>query len=215
MALTFRLPPPGSLVTANQDDPLEHYYRPFVGKIYRDRIQIGFDLLPERKFSKILDFGYGSGLLFPSLQEMGEELHGVDLLSDPAAVQSSLKKLHLNVQLSNKNILSKEYPDEFFDLVTSFSVFEHISDPTTILTELKRIVKKNGYLLVGMPRVDAWMELLFHGIGFHSIKSRHVQSFRQFQAKVEPIFHLVAQKHLCYGLPKTLSLYYTALYQKI
>ena len=38
-----------------------------------------------------------------------------------------------------------------FDLVYSFHVLEHISNPVKAISEMNRVLKDNGYLLMGTP----------------------------------------------------------------
>ncbi|ETP71073.1 methylase involved in ubiquinone/menaquinone biosynthesis [Lachnospiraceae bacterium JC7] len=48
------------------------------------------------------------------------------------------------------------FEDEYFDNVFSSEVFEHIARPEDILSEIRRVLKKGGYLLVTVPFV--WNE---------------------------------------------------------
>jgi ubiquinone/menaquinone biosynthesis C-methylase UbiE len=43
------------------------------------------------------------------------------------------------------------FPDQAFDGVVLDNVLEHIIDPTDILSELRRVLKPGGTLIVGVP----------------------------------------------------------------
>ncbi len=49
-----------------------------------------------------------------------------------------------NYELIRMNSLDLQFPDNHFDGVFSFSVFEHISDPDKALQEVKRVLKPGG-----------------------------------------------------------------------
>ena len=70
----FELPPRGTLTPNSGVDPLRYYYTPLVGKIFTSRLQIGLDLLQGR-FARLLEIGYGSGLLMPTLAAIADELY--------------------------------------------------------------------------------------------------------------------------------------------
>ena len=54
---------------------------------------------------------------------------------------------HINFVLNTPD--SIPLADDYADLVVSFDVFEHISDPKTIVNELYRIIKPGGQVLIG------------------------------------------------------------------
>ena len=78
--LRLRLPPRGTLRPNNEVDPLRFYYRPLVGRVFRARIDAGLALLDGLRFERLLEIGYGSGLLMPTLATIARELHGADRL---------------------------------------------------------------------------------------------------------------------------------------
>lgn len=40
------------------------------------------------------------------------------------------------------------------DIATSFAVIEHLDDPLTFLLDIKKLIKKGGYILISTPNVD-------------------------------------------------------------
>src|SRR5256885_8500952 len=90
--MRFELPPRGTLNPNSDVDPLRYYYTPVVGKIFTSRLQIGLDLI-DRRFRRLLEIGYGSGLLMPSLARMTEEIYGADLLPEPSGLRETLAGL--------------------------------------------------------------------------------------------------------------------------
>lgn len=206
----FILPPKGFLCPNNEEDPLPFYYKPIVGYLYKKRIQNGLDLLTP-PFGSVLDFGYGSGVLLPTLNSVCRELHAIDLNSDVDLVNDRLKKLNINAGLVKGDITRRFYKEKSFDLIVAFSVFEQISDPVPILKEMNKILKDNGHLLVGMPRVDSFMEKLFKLIGISEINKHHIMDFDSFLKIAGNFFEIEKISGMPSFLPSFLRLYFNVL----
>lgn len=210
----FRLPPKGSLEPNGPDDSLPYYYRPLIGIPFRSRFKQALSLLTP-PYESILEVGYGSGILLPTLVSIGKNVSGIELESDPARVESNLKKLGVNASLSKGDISHTNYPDDSFDLVVVLSVFEHIRDFEPGVREVFRILKPNGELLVGMPRVDILMEKLFPLIGWHNAKSQHVTTYRQFLKIAYNHFELVKFAKMPSFLPSFAAYFFNMLLRKL
>ncbi len=210
MEIKFTVPPVGIFHPNNENDPLPFYYKPVTGYLYKKRIQNGLDLLTP-PFGSILEFGYGSGVLLPTLSSICRELHAIDLNSDVDSVNNGLKKLNIKANLIKGDITGRFYKEKSFDLIVAFSVFEHISDPVPALKEMSRILKDGGHLLVGMPRVDSFMEKLFQLIGFSGINKHHIMNFAGFLKIAGNFFEIEKISGIPSFLPK---LYFNVLLKK-
>ena len=104
------------------------------------------------KDGRILDFGCGTGELTIRMRCLGYEAYGLDIHD---------KHLELAIILAEENGLSKEifildnsnklpFMDASFDIITMFSVLEHLDDFTLgwLLPELKRVCRGIIYVLV-------------------------------------------------------------------
>lgn len=195
------------------DDPLRFYYKPLVGWLYRKRISDGLSLLTP-PYRRILDFGYGSGLLMPSLDKIGSELYGIDILSDDVQLKEILSALSIEADLRKEDILLGNYPAEHFDLIVAFSVFEHIEKYDEILSEMHRILRPGGSLLIGMPKVSKNMKYLFNTIGFKNIDDYHITNHRLVRTAAQKYFKLKSCKKMPSFLPEFCSLYFNMLFVK-
>jgi SAM-dependent methyltransferase len=155
-------------------DPIEYYRRPIVGHLFRERINIGLRLLPQRTFGSALEIGYGAGALLMVMAPSVRELHGIDLDADPVAVGSLLSARGQRAMLERGSVYELPYGDGTFDLVYSFSVFEHLHDYRQALAEVCRVLRPGGLFLIGMPSVNKTMDLGFSLIGFKGIEDHHV-----------------------------------------
>ena len=55
------------------------------------------------------------------------------------------------VELRVADVLALPFPDETFDLVFSFHMLEHVSDPLLALEELRRVLRPQGGFWIGTP----------------------------------------------------------------
>jgi len=58
------------------------------------------------------------------------------------------------------------FPDEFFDVVYSGDVIEHLLDPDFMISEVNRILKEEGFLVLTTPNLASWCNriLLLFGV---------------------------------------------------
>lgn len=94
--------------------------------------------------AKILDIGVYPPHLFKALENLGYAIFGIS-------------SQHEKVKLKNVSILNIEqeklpYKSAEFDLVLMTEVIEHLTvDPNIYLSEIKRVLKPKGYLLITTP----------------------------------------------------------------
>jgi len=204
-----------ALTPTGPSDPIVYYNRPLVGRLYRSRIDKGLRLLSDQGFDLALEIGFGAGATQLALRERVRHLHGIDVAKESGSAAKALRAAGVRSSLVVADVASLPYPDEIFDLVVSFSVFEHIVDFRRALSEVKRVLLPEGLFLLGMPAVNLTMATLFHLIGFHEIALHHVtKPASVIRAAGEAGLEVVASGHL--GLPflDRANLYYNWLLRK-
>ena len=100
-----------------------------------------FNKLFTDKNIEILDIGCGSGEIMEELNNYGSKTYGIDFSKE--AIQICEKKLNAKQGDLDTGI---EFDDNKFDLVWAGDVLEHVFDPMYLLREIRRVLKKNGYL---------------------------------------------------------------------
>lgn len=167
---------------------------------------------------RILEVGYGAGLVLYNLAALKPELYGLDLDADPVQVSERLRELGVAAKLTQGSILDmrRAYEDGFFDVAVCFSVFEHLADPSRALDELDRVVKPGGRIVIGMPAVNRFMEHAFQAIGFKGIEDHHITPPVQLMGIVQeqPRRWSMTRRSLPQGLPPSVALYNTFLLRK-
>jgi SAM-dependent methyltransferase len=106
--------------------------------------------LPAPAMAQVLDAGCGSGRTLQELERYGI-VHGIELNEHAAAV--ARKRGHGEVVIGRLEELP--YGDGTFDLITCLDVIEHTPDDRATLTELRRVCKPGGWLLVTVPAYQA------------------------------------------------------------
>ena len=102
---------------------------------------------------KILEAGCGLGRWVIALSKEGYDVTGIEIYEEAL---NTIKKNYTadNLTLVHGDIFNMNFPDESFDVITSLGVFEHFEDPgiqKEAIMEHKRVLKKNGILLITVP----------------------------------------------------------------
>lgn len=102
---------------------------------------------------KMLEVGVGAGTDHLQWARAGAECHGVDLTE--AAIQTTRKRLELYGLESSLQRIDAEalpFPDNHFDLVYSWGVIHHSSQPAQIIQEIRRVLRPGGTFIGMMYR---------------------------------------------------------------
>jgi ubiquinone/menaquinone biosynthesis C-methylase UbiE len=102
-------------------------------------------------FLSLLDIGCGSGEMLAMLKKQypAVEAYGIDL-SDQMIVQA---KMHLDpsIQLQTGDVENMPWPENKFDLLVCNASFHHYPNPIKSLTEMHRVLKPGGRLVIADP----------------------------------------------------------------
>jgi hypothetical protein len=172
MIVKFELPARGTLKPNDAHDPLPYYYNPWVGWLYRHRLQMGLDLLPPGG-RRVLEIGVGSGVLVPTLTKRYPEYTGNDLTLAPG-LETLVAPGCLATFRSADLLRDGDLPADHFDAIVCFSVLEHIADSDGAARGLARALAPGGTLITGYPMVSPLMTRAFSLIGFKGIDDHHV-----------------------------------------
>ena len=125
-----------------------------IGKVLTElRCEKEYQFLSKYTKNKIiLDFGCGPGYGSAMLAEHAKKVIGIDIDSKPFNYAiKTYKKPNLAFKLVKSDSYPLEFEDEKFDVIISRHVIEHILDVRSYLNELKRILKKDGYVIFITP----------------------------------------------------------------
>jgi 2-polyprenyl-3-methyl-5-hydroxy-6-metoxy-1,4-benzoquinol methylase len=191
---------------SSEDDPLEFYYRPVAGLVYRRRLAMGLSLLGPGPFGRLLEIGYGSGILFPELARRAREVHGLDIHPNTAPVEQMLRKLGIAATLRVGDIYAPPYDEESFDAVVCLSVMEHLTELDKACAEVRRILAPGGVAAIGFPVRNALTTALFRSVGYDA-QEIHPSSHRDIVAALGRAFAVERVLRLPPLVPMDLGLY--------
>jgi SAM-dependent methyltransferase len=187
-------------------------------RLFRERVDIAFALMPSGPCDRALDAGTGAGFLLPGLAARCRKVDGVDLSPVLRYTKGMLDKRGLhNVELVEADLLHLPYDGPTFDLAVCLSVIEHIPEPEAALKELGRVLHDDAVLILGYPlenaflislewmtRIESRLRLRIQGKPLPRGKAfrPHVTDCRGLEKTVEKVFALEARRDIrIVGLP--------------
>lgn len=110
-------------------------------------------IAPYIKKGKFLDVGCGAGYSMQKAKNMGEIIvYGID--PDPKGHGVGREGSGFDIAVDNIIQATAEsipFDDGHFNTVYSSHVLEHVQDEQKSLSEMKRVLKEDGVLIIGMP----------------------------------------------------------------
>jgi len=136
-------------------------------------IRCKFDLLKEnvktkRKFSQGIDLG-SSGNSFLSFLDNVECKFYYDIAKLPLKQYTREKR---GYPLCG-DLIKLPYKDETFDFISALDVLEHIKDDDLAVSEICRILKKNGIVVLTVP----------HRMKFYSYQDKLIGHYRRYEVE--------------------------------
>jgi SAM-dependent methyltransferase len=116
--------------------------------------------------ARLLDAGCGSGRTLDDLARFGR-VTGLDL--SPMAVRAARGRGH---DVRQADILDMPLPDARFDAVTCLDVLEHIRDDRRALSELLRVTRPGGAIVVTVPAYPSLWSA-------HDLANEHFRRYRR------------------------------------
>lgn len=111
-------------------------------------VLFGFSRLPDQKFDKVMGLGASWGYEFLPIIE---KINHLDIFESSEITVSdqlgSLKPCYYKSNISGRI----DKPDNYYDLITCFCVLHHIPNVSFVISELLRVLKPGGYLLIREP----------------------------------------------------------------
>jgi ubiquinone/menaquinone biosynthesis C-methylase UbiE len=145
----------------------------------------------------VLDIGCGTGEFLLATQKKGWESTGVEIST--VAKQLSENKL---IKVYDDSL---HLADNSFDVITMWHVLEHVYDVDAQISELKRLLKQDGTLIIAVPNHKSFDAKHYgrHWAGYDV--PRHLLHFSKNSIKI------LFEKHGC-RLVQTLPMWFDAFY---
>ncbi len=119
--------------------------------------------------SKILDLGCGNGISARLLNEANFDVVGTDI--SPLFLKEARKWVNPKLQYHVCDVVELPFESESFDVICSNELIEHLPDVETALTEMIRVVRKGGRIVLSGPNLCSPLIPLFDWLSLMSGKS--------------------------------------------
>jgi SAM-dependent methyltransferase len=100
---------------------------------------------------KLLEIGFGDASFLKLAHDRGWEVYGTEL--SPILVKHAQEDLGLP-NIGHGTVEGLRYQDDFFDVVAGFNFIEHVPDPRKTLSEILRILRPSGVLVLMCPNIS-------------------------------------------------------------
>jgi len=127
-----------------------------------------------RSPGKLLDFGCGWGFFLDICRDFGWDPHGIE----PLPGHSLYARSKLKINVLTDTMRAELFPNNFFDVVTSFQVFEHLPDPGMVLEYLNNFQKPGGIIMIEIPNINTWGVRVF-GKNHRHFNPDHINFFSE------------------------------------
>jgi len=144
-----------------------------------EELNKGIALLKVRKISRykkkgvILDLGCGRGLLLSMLKARGWNCFGVEQSDE--LIRFITEKY--GIEMRKEDPEEWDFPEKKFDIVYIYHVLEHIPYPDEVLKEVRKIIKDDGILMVGVPSTSSIQFKISRSKWYHLDVPRHMVHF--------------------------------------
>lgn len=142
---------------------------------------------------KVLEVGVGTGKNLPYYPE-GVELTAIDISSKMLArARKRAERLGKKVDLRRMDAENLDFPDDYFDYAVATFVFCSVPDPVKGLTELRRVIKDDGLVLLiehvrsenrFLGKIMDWLNPLVRALMGPNINRRTVENVKKAGLKV-------------------------------
>jgi 2-polyprenyl-3-methyl-5-hydroxy-6-metoxy-1,4-benzoquinol methylase len=159
----------------------DHYgpnYDAFIRKATENRAGQHWQgaLATVRKYKEcgtLLDLGCGAGSFLNALKGPSWTLYGIEMSAESAERAHS----RTGATVFTGDILSATFPDQTFDVITCFQVFEHLYSPTDVMARVWKWLKRGGIVCIKVPNIEAAEARLFRSYWYPLELPRHLYHF--------------------------------------
>lgn len=155
----------------------ERYQPEIVGKSQAEHYHRYMAVSQFAKSRRVLDIASGEGYGAFLLSMHAEEVVGVDV-SREAVEQARSKYNSDRLSFEVGSISSIPMSDSYFDVIVSFETLEHVDGHEQVLSELVRVLKQDGVLIISTPDKRVYSDEVSRQNHYH-VKELYYPEFRR------------------------------------
>ncbi len=123
------------------------YLSPLTIKRYEELLD---KLEPYRKTNNLIDVGCGIGYFLEVAKKRGWNVYGTEYTDSAVEICESK-----GISMKKGELNPDNYPEGFFDIITSFEVIEHINNPCQELLKFNKILRVGGCVYITTPNFNS------------------------------------------------------------
>ena len=146
----------------------------------------------------LLDVGCATGDFLGYIQKKPMwKGYGIEINS----YASTYAQKEFGVKIIGKTLDDSSLPEESFDVVTMWNVFEHVIDPIRTLKIIYNILKPGGWLVINFPNLDSKHARIFgrYWIGYEIPRHLNLFSVGLFTEQLNQVGFRFDQSKCLYG----------------
>lgn len=122
---------------------------PFAG--YKDVLNTIYNIVRTKEKAKVLDIGFGTGILAKKLYDDGYEIYGIDFSQRMIDISREKMPLAKLIQYDFSKGLPEKLKDIQFDYIVSTYAMHHLEDEDKIkfIKKLENHLSKEGKIIIG------------------------------------------------------------------
>lgn len=118
--------------------------------------------------NSLLDVGCGNGGFLSFMAEKGWAVAGTEIAGQDQYDQPTQNFI------CRKELAECGFTENSFDMVTMWHSLEHFAEPLVYLKEARRVLDREGVLLLEVPNFGCWQAAVFKNNWFHLDSPRHI-----------------------------------------
>lgn len=132
------------------------------------------DFLEKNEDVKFLDLGCDEGTWTINLaKKIGtRNVYGIDIIDEKLKI-ANLKGIKIT-----KGSLNKKFPynDNYFDVIHGNQIIEHIENLDNFVSEIYRILKPGGYVIISTENASSWHNIFASIMGYQIFSLTNISS---------------------------------------
>lgn len=133
-----------------------------------------FSLFEKNPIARFLDLGCDDGLLTQEMANIIEtnDINGVEIVEERIKLAE-----HKGIKIKNFDLNGTfDYENESFDIIHANQVIEHISNLDNFISEIFRILKPQGYVVISTENNSSWHNIIASILGWQTFSSASFSS---------------------------------------
>ena len=128
------------------------------------------DMIPNSQIGLALDLGCETELNAKAIQKMGCAIKRIDI--SPTTIEK-FSQNGFDGEVCDHSA-AMPFEDSIFDIVYASEVIEHLEDPKGFLSEISRVLKPRGKLLISTPNSAFWVYWVYALLGKTLTEVQHL-----------------------------------------